>query len=94
MAAVDDTAISDEELAELAMAADPDAPLGDDAVSIWSVVGGDDPVLLPDWYMPPPMAGARRLTGGRRRAALVVVISFVGINACGLCSTYGWVGFG
>ena len=94
MAAVDETAISDRELAEQAMAADPDAPLGDDAVSFWSVVEGDEPTLLPHWYMPAPSPGGRRLTGARRRAALVVVISFVGINACGLCSTYGTVGFG
>jgi hypothetical protein len=91
---VGDPGISDEELTALALAADPDAPLDDGAVSLWDVAEGDDPQLLPGWYMPPPMVGTRRLTGGRRRAALVVVISFVGINACGLCSTYGWVGFG
>ena len=38
--------------------------------------------------------GSRLLTGWRRRVILWVVASFILINAYGLCSTYGHVGFG
>ena len=55
--------------------------------------GGTDE-LLPDWYMPPPMGSGRLLYGWRRRIVLLIVASFVLINAYGLCSTYGRVGFG
>ncbi len=57
----------------------------------------DDPAdlgLLPAWYMPAPMVGAPLLHGWRRRVALLIVASFVLLSAYGLCSTYGWVGFG
>lgn len=85
-----------DELCAEALAATPEPPLGDDAVSFWTLTrrDGDDGDLLPQWYMPAPMEGGPRLSGWRRRAALLVVIAFVGINASGLCSTYGWVGFG
>ena len=42
------------ELTELALAADPDAPMGDDAVPL-SVYLNQAPGLLPSWYMPSPM---------------------------------------
>jgi hypothetical protein len=48
--------------------------------------------LLPDWYAAAPMQRVM-LTGWRRRIALVIVISFVAINAAGLCSTYGHIVF-
>jgi hypothetical protein len=82
--------IDDDELAALALAADSDAPLADDAVSLWQLnVGAPD--LLPEWYMPPPMPGRRRLSRGQRRVAWLVIATFVAIDAYGLCSTYGSV---
>lgn len=88
---VDGLALTDEELAAEAMAADPDAPLAVGAVPLSALAGPDSSGLLPDWYMPAPM-GRRRLTGWRRRVALLSVASFLAINAYGLCSTYGSVG--
>lgn len=86
--------LTDDELTALALAADPDVDLGDDAVSLWDLekteAEGD---LLPSWYMPSPMVGAR-LQGWKRSVGLVIIVSFLLINAAGLCSTYGWVGFG
>jgi hypothetical protein len=82
-----DMAISDDELTALALAADPDAPLPPDAVSIWAVADSD--ALLPEWYMPAPMTGRRRLRGWQRRVAWLIVVAFVLIDAYGLCSTYG-----
>ena len=85
--------MTDDELTALALAADPDTEVEDDAVSLWAAteMGPDD--LLPAWYMPAP-AGSRLLHGWRRSVVLVVIASFLLINAYGLCSTYGWVGFG
>ena len=81
--------MDDEELAALALAADPGAPLPDDAVSIWELDADDNTSLLPNWYMPAPMAGRRRLRPWQRRVAWLIVIAFVLIDAYGLCSTYG-----
>ena len=82
-------AIDDEELTALALAADPNAPVPDDAVSIWDLdADGEDP-LLPSWYMPAPMPGRRRLRRWQRRVAWLIVLAFVLIDAYGLCSTYG-----
>ena len=80
---------SDDELAALALAADPEAPLPDGAVSIWDVMGADDDELLPSWYMPSPRTGTRRLTGWRRRLVVLLIVAFLLIDAAGLCSTYG-----
>jgi hypothetical protein len=82
-----DSRFTDEELAELALAADPDPEIDDDAVPF-----GTEPVgasLLPSWYMPAPMS-----TGGphrRRRAWIVggIVAALVIVNGVGLCVTYG-----
>ena len=84
-----DDALTDEELAELALAADPDAPLPRDAVPIQT---RDRDELLPEWYMPAPTSGAR--PGWRRRIAITAVSSILLINAAGLCVTYGPVTFG
>ena len=93
-----DHPITDEELAELALAADPDAGVADDAVPLSELLGsGEGPGagnLLPGWYMPSPSGSGRMLEGWRRRTVLLIVASFVLINAVGLCSTYGSVGFG
>jgi len=80
--------LSDEELAELAMAADPGAPLGPDAVP-WNFGYGSARNLLPDWYMPIPTARGR----GRPTRVVVVsiVVSIVVICAFGLCITSGFL---
>ena len=79
--------ITDEELTELALAADLDAPLPADAVPI-GVHLSQFAAPLPLWYMPP----VARLSGGRRWKTpfvLAVVGAFVLIDAMGLCNTYG-----
>jgi hypothetical protein len=86
--------LTDDELTALALAADPDAEVGDDAVSVWDLDASDPEDLLPAWYMPSPSTGRRLLHGWRRTVVLLVIASFLLINAYGLCSTYGWVGFG
>jgi hypothetical protein len=83
--------MTDDELTELALAADPEAPLDDDAVSIFDLDPDRGPSLLPDWYMPSPSGGIAAGPGWRRRVALLVIGSFLAINAAGLCSTYGHV---
>ena len=86
--------VTDDELTELALAADPDAGVADDAVPLGEFLGaGAGSELLPEWYMPAPMGGNRVLRGWRRRIVLLIVASFVLLNAYGLCSTYGPVGF-
>jgi hypothetical protein len=74
------------ELTELALAADPDAPIDEDAVPLADYLGQVDG-LLPSWYMPTPMAR----TGKSWRIPVVVAIvaAFVIIEALGLCSTFG-----
>ena len=84
--------LSDVELAELALAADPDTPVADDAVCLWDVPGFDGGQLLPSWYMPAPMRGSSSSVAGRLLIGLIVA-SFLLINAYGMCSTYGVVGF-
>jgi hypothetical protein len=44
--------------------------------------------------MPAPGGATPLLQGWRRRIVLLIVASFLLINAVGLCSTYGEVGFG
>jgi hypothetical protein len=91
-------AITDEELTALALAADPDAGVPEDAVPLSELLAaGASPFgeeLLPDWYMPVPAGAGRLLDGWRRRIVLLIVVSFLLIDAYGLCSTYGHVGFG
>ncbi len=81
-----DLGITDEELTELALAADPEAPLPDDAVPIGLHLSRFA-APLPLWYMPPVVR-----SGGRRwktPVVLTVVFAFVLIEALGLCNTYG-----
>ena len=91
-------ALSDEELAELALAADPDAGIAADAIPLDELLESDTAAprsdLLPGWYMPPPMGRSGLLQGWRRRTVFVIIASFILITAYGLCSTYGIVGFG
>jgi hypothetical protein len=81
-----DADLTEEELTELALAADPDAPLSADAVPIGvHLAQWGDP--LPLWYMPPVV----RSGGGRWKmpVVLAVVGAFLLIEALGLCNTYG-----
>ncbi len=80
----DGEALSDDELAMLALAADPDAPLPDDAVP-FQVPGTTGP--LPSWYMAPVVRSHRS-----RKHRIVVgalVAAFLTIDVFGLCATYG-----
>ena len=76
---------TDDELTELALAADPDTVVADDAVPFTSP---DDPGpgLLPEWYMPTP--SGRRSTSRTVVLAGVAIALFV-INVGGVCVTYG-----
>ena len=79
-------ALEDDELAELALAADPDEPLSPDAVPLAlypAYLAGP----LPLWYMPPVTAGATR--AWRMPVVLLLVAAFLLIDAFGLCITYG-----
>ena len=82
-----DSGVTDQELTELALAADPEEPLPEDAIPIGTYLS-QVPSPLPLWYMPPV-----RCSGGRRRwktpIVLAVVSAFVLIDAMGLCNTYG-----
>jgi hypothetical protein len=79
--------VSDEELAALALAADPLAPLDPDAVP-WRA-GMFQLGLLPDWYMPRPIATGRGR--GTRLVIYAVVAGFLVIGAFGLCITSGFL---
>jgi hypothetical protein len=81
-----DSDISDEELTALALAADPDAPLDDDAVPLRSYLM-EYPELLPSWYMPAP--GGFTRTRKRRAVVLLIIASLAAVNGCGLCVTNG-----
>jgi hypothetical protein len=80
--------LSDAELTELALAAEPGLPVADDAVTL-SAYLGQVPGLLPIWYMPTPMSRTR--SRWRLAVVLVLVGAFVVIEAFGLCSTFGQV---
>lgn len=85
-----DEPLSDEELTELALAADPDQAVDEDAVPI-DVYLGSTPGALPEWYMAPVTT---RFTGRLGRAVILTVIgAFLLIEAFGLCSTYGQIPF-
>lgn len=87
-----DQPFSDDELTALALAADPDAGLSPDAVSLWDLERPGETELLPAWYMPAPM---RRSSSPWARLVIgLVVAAFLVIDAAGLCSTYGWVSLG
>jgi len=83
---MNDSDITDDELTELALGADRDAPLAEDAVPI-DVHLARFGAALPLWYMPP----VARSGAGRWRAPVVlaVVSAFALIDAMGLCNTYG-----
>ena len=84
--------ITDDELTELALAADPDQPLDPDAVPLNDYLNEHEAVgLLPEWYMAP--VTARHVSRVPQLIALVVIGTFLVIEAFGLCSTYGQLPF-
>lgn len=82
--------ISDEELAELALAADPNLSL-QNARPIAEVIGPAGESTLPEWYMPAVMGGGLHLSGWRRGLIFTFITALVVIEAFGLCSTYGQI---
>ena len=89
MDGTDELIFTDEELAEQAMAADPDAGVADDAVP-FPTARNEHGDLLPDWYMPAPSgAGDPALRGRRKVMSTVVIGSILLVNAMGLCVTDG-----
>ena len=78
--------VTGDELDELALAADPNAPIPANAVPYDKVIGSGVS-LLPDWYM--GHATAVHASRWRRPVILAVVAAFLLIDAAGLCSTYG-----
>ena len=84
--------MTDDELAVLALEADPDVALGDDAVSVWDLLVPEAGPALPGWYMPAPI-GTPHFQGWRRHLVRfnvgLIVAAFLAINAAGLCNTYG-----
>ena len=86
--------LTDAELTRLALAADPEAELAEDAVCLWDLGEGAASELLPLWYMPSAASTSRLLHGWSRAVVLSVIATIVLINAVGLCVTYGWVTLG
>jgi hypothetical protein len=83
--------LSEVELTALALAADPDAPLSDDAVPLSLHLAQFAGAALPQWYMPPAMARH----GSKWRVPVVgtIIAAFVLIEALGLCNTFGILNF-
>jgi hypothetical protein len=86
-----DVPLSDEELCRLALAADLDAPLSDEAIPLSLHLAQFAGAALPGWYMAPAMARS----GRRWRTPVVVAIisAFLLIEALGLCNTFGQLSF-
>jgi hypothetical protein len=83
---VDDVVISDEELTALALAADPDVVVDDDAVPFGTPATGHEvPPLLPAWYMPVACRAGRT----RRFVLAGIIGALLVVNGAGLCVTYG-----
>ncbi len=78
--------LSEAELTQLALAADPSLPLSDDAVPISQHLA-QFALTLPEWYMPPAMARS----GPKWRIPVIgtIIAAFVIIEGLGLCNTYG-----
>lgn len=80
--------VDDDELTALALAADPETDVPEDAVAL-PEPGNVHAGLLPAWYMPPAVAPNVRHPRMLRAVVMVVVASLLLINALGLCITYG-----
>jgi hypothetical protein len=89
-------AVTDEELSALALEADPDVSVDDDAMCLWDVLSAHQGPVLPGWYMPAPI-GTPHFSGWRRHLVRfnvgLIVAAFLAINAAGLCNTYGQLHF-
>lgn len=85
---VGESSFSDDELAELALSADPNAPLLAGAVA-WQAGNAATTHLLPDWYMPRP--AARHMGRFSRLVTYSLILAFVVINGVGLCITSGFI---
>jgi hypothetical protein len=77
---------TDEELTELALAADPDAPIDATAIPL-SDSASSSLGLLPSWYMPAIALGTAQRYW--KIVVVVLVAALFAIEAAGLCSTYG-----
>lgn len=86
LAAAADVCLTDEELTELALAADPDTPISSDAVPIDFRLAHLS-AALPLWYMPPVVRSSA--ARWRKTVVIAVVAGFLLIDALGLCNTYG-----
>jgi hypothetical protein len=82
-----DVPLTDAELTELAMAADPDALLDEDAVPLHVHLAQFAGAALPSWYMAP--ATSRPGHRWRTPVVLTIVAAFLLIEALGLCNTFG-----
>ncbi len=76
--------LSEEELTEEALAADPNAPIARDATP-FLMRTPEGP--LPTWYMPPPAVSVRK--GWHIPVVVVVISALTLITGLGLCITYG-----
>ncbi len=83
--------LSDEELCCLALAADPHAPLSEDAVPLSFHLTQFAGAALPGWYMAPAMARGNRRW--RRPVVVTIISAFLLIEALGLCNTFGQLTF-
>lgn len=78
--------VTDDELAELALADACDDQVPEDAVPLRL---GDHDGLLAPWYM--PAVGTTRVSGWRTPVVLTIVLTLVVLEALGLCSVFGQV---
>ncbi|HUY31105.1 MAG TPA: hypothetical protein VMV02_08960 [Acidimicrobiales bacterium] len=79
--------MTDAELTELALAAEPDGRIDPDAVPL--VLGDEGGGLLASWYMPP--ATVARVSGWKAPVVVTLVVTLVVLEALGLCSVFGQV---
>ena len=81
----DDGPLTDDELAELALASEPHDPF-EPGLAPFATGDGSGVELLPVWYMPAPS-----LRRTRRRTAVfaTIVFALLVIDVMGLCVTYG-----
>lgn len=81
-----DCEFTDEELTDLALAADPDQAPDPEAVP-FSIYPGSGLGLLPLFYMPPVTATSMRRWW--TPVVILIIVAFLAIDVVGLCMTYG-----
>jgi len=84
----DDAPLTEAELTALALSDVMGDQPAADAVPLAEFLG-EDPGLLPCWYMPTPMTRIR--PRWRTPVVVAIVAAFVAIEAFGLCSTFGQI---